>query len=92
MSEAQTIRVGDRDLHISSHAALRLRQRGVSLDSIVSAITVGESFPYFHDGEWKDGFYERESRIFVGVARDTITTVVSGLSRRYIDKLKAGAP
>jgi len=71
MSEAQTLRVSGRDLRLSSHAALRLRQRGVSQDSIVAAIARGESFSYFHEGEWKEGYYNPRSRIFVAVARDT---------------------
>ena len=68
MSEAETIRVFGREFRLSAHAALRLGQRAVSRDSIIATITGGESFRYFHDGEWKDGYYDATSRVFVGVA------------------------
>ncbi len=48
--------------------------------------------PYFHDGTWKTGFYDPSSKVFVGSVNGTITTVVTGASRNYVNNLLAATP
>lgn len=41
---------------------------------------------YFHEGQWKLGFRDAASKIFVGQAKDSgrITTVINNTNRNYL--------
>jgi hypothetical protein len=67
-----------------------MRQRGVREADIVEVLTVIEPFTYYHEGEWKDGYYDPAGRLFVAVAEDRILTVMSDVPKSYIDDLLAG--
>ncbi len=53
-------------MNISSHAKIRMQERGISIDQVKSVVNNGEKFDYYHDNTWKTGFYDVKSRIFVG--------------------------
>ena len=95
MSEGKpghSVSIGERTLRISDHALDRLRLRGISTEVMAETILKGEHFQYFHDGIWKDGYYDKRSALFVGVVDEIITTAIKGVSDSYIANLKAGAP
>ena len=84
--------MGGSRIRFSRHAQVRIRERGIALTLIEDAIANGESFRYFHEGIWKDGYYESNSGVFVGMIDDLVTTVIKGASEGYIANLRAGAP
>jgi hypothetical protein len=57
---------------------------------VARTVLGGDHFRYFHDGTWKDGYYDRSSTTFVGVKDEIVTTVIKGATESYIANLKAG--
>jgi RHS repeat-associated protein len=86
-----SLRAGSTSLEVSEHAALRMTQRGISIDA-AEATLAQQPFPYFHQGAWKTGFYDPASRIFLGSVNGEVTTVIRGASPNYINNLKAATP
>jgi len=81
-----------RTLEVSSHAAQRITERGVSLDAVEAVISSQKPFQYLHDGVTKTGFYDPASRLFVGSVDNTITTVIPGAPPNYINNLMGAVP
>ncbi len=79
-------------IEVSEHAAMRITQRGVSLDAVENVITNQEPFQYFHEGIWKTGYYDAASEIFVGIVDNIVTTVIEGASQNYINNLQSVEP
>lgn len=76
---------GGQAIKVSSHAARRMTQRGISIDAVES--TLGHSpFQYFHQGVRKTGYYDPVARTFVGTVDDTITTVIRNASPNYTSR------
>jgi len=86
-----SLRAGSTSLEVSEHAALRMTERGISIDA-AEATLAQESFPYFHQGVWKAGYYDPASRVFLGSVNGEVTTVIRGASPNYIINLKAATP
>ncbi len=82
----------EQTLEVSSHAAQRITQRGVSLDAVEEVISSQKPFQYFHDGVSKTGFYDPASQLFVGSVDGTITTVIPGATPNYINNLLGAVP
>lgn len=47
---------------------------------------------YFHNGAWKEGFYDPVSKVVLGGAEGRVTTVINNAKQKYIDNLKAASP
>lgn len=86
-----SLRAGSASLEVSEHAALRMTQRGVSIDAAEKALAQ-TPFRYFHNDVWKTGYYDPVSRVFLGSVDGRITTVIGRASTNYIDNLKAAVP
>jgi len=86
------LRGAEGTLEVSSHAAQRITQRGVSLDAVEDVISSQKPFQYFHDGVTKTGFYDPASQLFVGSVDNTITTVIPGATPNYINNLMGAVP
>jgi RHS repeat-associated protein len=80
------VKAGSETLEINPHAALRMAQRGISIDSVVTTLSK-PGFAYFHKGVWKVGFYDPASRIFVGTADGEVKTVIANPNANYIANL-----
>jgi hypothetical protein len=50
----------------------------ITLEQIINAMTHGEAFRDYHSETWKDGYYERQTRVFVGAVGDLVVTVTKG--------------
>src|SRR5213075_2064188 len=79
-------------LEIEGHAAQRMAERGVSLEKVQQTVATGERFAYFHEGTWKVGFYDRQSRTFVAAAAGKVRTVINNVKPQYIENLKKLTP
>jgi hypothetical protein len=86
-----SVRVGDETFIISSHARIRMVQRQITTDDIAKALIEGESFTYRYHDEVRTGYFHAESRLFVGVAHMTITTVLHGVRNNYIRGREVGS-
>lgn len=86
------LRGAEGTLEVSSHAAQRITQRGVSLDAVEEVIGSQKPFQYFHNGVSKTGLYDPASRLFVGSVDGTITTVIPGATPNYINNLMGALP
>ncbi len=86
-----SLRAGSSSLEVSEHAALRMTQRGVSIDAAEAALAQ-KPFQYFHNQVWKSGYYNSASGVFLGSMNGRITTVIGRASTNYIDNLKAAVP
>ena len=82
---------GSGSLEVTEHAALRLTQRGISIDA-AEATLKQQPFRYFHNGTWKNGYYDPGSNIFLGSVDGRVTTVINNVKPGYIDNLKAAGP
>ncbi len=85
------LRAGSESLEVTEHAALRLIQRGISIDQ-AEAVLGEEPFQYFYKGGWRTGYYDPASHIFIGSVDGRITTVIRNASQNYINNLKAASP
>ena len=74
---------------IQSHAIDRMNERGISIDQLRNTIEKGESFNYFHEGSNKLGYYDTNSKIFVGSYNNEITTIIQNANSNYINNLKS---
>ena len=79
-------------VEVSPHAALRITQRGLTLDKVESVIENEQPFQYFHAGQWKTGYYDANSGTFVGVSNGSIRTVIANAKPQYIGNLQAAQP
>lgn len=79
-------------LEVSEHALERMGQRGITLERLQATVSTGERFKYFHDGIWKVGFYDAQSRTFASGAAGRILTVINNVKPQYIENLKKLTP
>ena len=79
-------------MELSNHALQRMRQRGITREQVEETLRNERPFHYFHEGEWKVGYYNRSSGIFVSQVRGTIVTVITQVRAQYVENLRKGAP
>ncbi|HCU51562.1 MAG TPA: hypothetical protein DGG94_17480, partial [Micromonosporaceae bacterium] len=79
-------------LEISSHAARRITQRGLTVDIVDAVVSNQAGFKYWHGGLWKVGYYDPTTRVFVGTVDNVVTTVINNVSPNYIRNLMAAHP
>lgn len=84
--------VNEGTLEVSSHAAKRITQRGLTVDLVDDLVSTQKPFDYFHAGVWKVGYYDEAQRVFVGSVDGTITTVIDNATPNYIRNLMAATP
>lgn len=66
------------------HAIQRLEQRGVSAED-AQAVLSRQPFSYHHDDQWKMGYYDPGSKVFVARTVDgNVNTVMANVSQAYI--------
>ncbi len=90
------VRVGTEDVLVhnneepcfSGHALDQLRDRRVS-EAQAKKVLDRDPFTYFHDGQWKFGYYDPSSKIFIGKTIDgNLTTVMINVDKAYIRRLQ----
>lgn len=70
------------------HAVQRLQQRGVSEED-AQAVLERTPFSYRHDDQYKIGYYDPDSKIFVAKTVDgNINTVMTNVDQAYINRLR----
>jgi hypothetical protein len=68
----------------------RLEERGVSSED-ASAVLARQPFSYYHDGQWKLGYYDPNSKVFVARTVDgNVNTVMTNIDQAYINRLQGG--
>lgn len=72
----------------TGHALQRLEERGVSAED-ASAVLGKEPFSYRHEGQWKLGYYDPNSKVFVAKTIDgNINTVMTDVEQAYVNRLQ----
>ena len=79
------------ELNLSEHAVQRMAQRGIS-ETDIKATMQQEPFKYYHEGEWKTGYYHPETKVFVGQSAEGRITTVMKARPNYIENLKRLEP
>ncbi|MFB9469612.1 polymorphic toxin-type HINT domain-containing protein [Nonomuraea salmonea] len=75
---------------LTKHAIERLARRQVPEEQ-ARAVLNREPFSYFHEGQWKLGYYHPGSKLFVAKTIDgNINTVMINVDRAYIRRLMDG--
>jgi hypothetical protein len=75
----------------TGHALQRLAQRGVSPEQAQSILDSANPFSYYHDDQWKTGYYDPSSKIFIATTIDgNINTVMTNVAQAYINRLLGG--
>jgi len=77
---------------VSVHAAKRITQRGLTLDKVEGLIQHATPFRYFHGGRWKTGYFDPQTRVFVGTVDGIVTTVIDNAKPNYIKNLRSARP
>jgi hypothetical protein len=67
-------------------------ERKITFKQYVSIINTIKPFKYYHAGEWKLGYYDPKTMIFIGRAGDKITTVIGDVKMNYINNLIKNKP
>ena len=80
------------DFDIGKHTSDRMTMREITQGQLTTTIEHGNEFQYFHEGVWKTGFYDHETKIFVGTANGKTTTVIKDVDIQYIENLKRTKP
>jgi hypothetical protein len=79
-------------IEFSRHALDQMLERGVS-QAQAREVLQNPVGAYWHDGMWKDGFYDSAAKIFIGRAPDgNVTTVITGASKAYVQRLLEARP
>ncbi|TMR03451.1 sugar-binding protein [Actinomadura soli] len=74
----------------TGHALQRLEDHGVSAED-ARAVLERDPFSYYHEDQWKLGYYDPQSKVFVAKTIDgNVNTVIVNASRAYIDRLMGG--
>ncbi|MCM2417701.1 hypothetical protein [Streptomyces sp. RKAG293] len=68
----------------------RLEQRGVSEED-AQAVLGKKPFSEHHDDQWKMGYCDPNSKVFVAKANDgNVNTAMTNVGRSYINRLQGG--
>jgi len=86
------VTIGGLKLELAPHAVQRMQQKGISLEQVRATIQGNTPFSYFHRGQWKTGYYDPSSRIFVAKVGGGIRTVINQVKPQYITNLLSGGP
>lgn len=82
-----TYHVADSVDNFSGHAVQRMRMRGVSEED-ARTVLERQPFDYLKDGEWRLGYYDPKSKVFVAKTPEgNVATVMVNVNRSYIDRL-----
>jgi hypothetical protein len=85
--------VDGREFELTSHAAVQLRRRGISVRRVEEVLrNPTRVFQYYHDLEVKTGYYHRRMAILVATMGGRITTVIGDVSPDYIRRLRGLRP
>jgi RHS repeat-associated protein len=79
-------------VQFSEHALERLAKWNISLGQAQNILRAVKPFKYFHQGEWKLGYFDESAGIFIGKAGNTITTVIGEVTKNYIKNLMKAKP
>lgn len=72
------------------HAMERLEGRGVSQED-AQAVLEGPAFSYYHDDQWKSGYSDPRSKVFVAKTIDgNVNTVMTNVDQAHINRLQRG--
>ena len=71
---------------------LEWAERGISVERMQLTVSTGQRFAYFHEGIWKAGFYDPQSKTFVAAAAGRVLTVINNVKPQYIENLKKLTP
>ncbi len=76
------------EYQLTDHALKRMNLKGISVDQANEALD-RISFRYFHDGVWKLGYYNPDSKVFVAVnvTEKFVYTVINKVNYQYIYNL-----
>jgi RHS repeat-associated protein len=74
-------------VNMTNHALLRIAERNITLKQVEETILNGDTFKYFHEGEWKQGYYNPKTKLFIGSVGNRITTIIDNVKQKYIDNL-----
>ncbi|WP_159106761.1 hypothetical protein [Streptomyces rishiriensis] len=67
-----------------------MSQRGVSPEE-AEKVLGNQPFSYLHDDQWKTGYYDSGSRVFIAKAIDgNVNAVMTNVDRAYINRLTGG--
>ncbi len=44
---------------------------------------------YFHNGVWKNGYYDRNTGVFIAGIKSKIITVIANVKPQYVENLKS---
>ncbi|MBS2965460.1 DUF4258 domain-containing protein [Actinocrinis puniceicyclus] len=82
--------MADKANDLTNHAIQRLGQRGVSEED-ARAVLGRDPFSYYHDDQWKLGYWDPKSKVFVAKTIDgNINTVMTDVDQAYINRLQGG--
>jgi hypothetical protein len=79
-------------LRFTKHALSRMQERGLSALDVRATVDKGETFPYYHQGKWKTGYYDPDKKLFIATDHGVVITVFAGASRKYVEGLKRKKP
>jgi RHS repeat-associated protein len=83
------------EYNFSDHSIMRIAQRvGPGNEKLVTDALNSKSFEYFHDNQWKIGYYDKASKLFVGTDKSTgeLITIITNASQNYINNLTSKTP
>ena len=78
------------EIRFSSHALERMAERGVTREQVLKVVQTAAPFRYFHQGQWKTGYFDAASGLFVASAGGVVITVFTDATPRYVERLKRG--
>ncbi|WP_433327514.1 hypothetical protein [Spirillospora sp. CA-294931] len=92
LAQATTPPPSDDDLCLTEHAKQRLKDRHVTMEEARKVLTQ-TPFSYWHEDQWKTGYWDPELQIFIGKTIDgNINTIIDPADRQYIENLKSRRP
>ena len=69
-----------------------MAERGVSREQVLRVVRSAQPFRYYHQRQWKTGYFDAVSGLFVASSNGVIITVFTDATPRYIERLKRAKP
>jgi hypothetical protein len=82
---------GGDELTVTENATQRMAERDFTQQDVVNTMETGDKFSYYHNGAWKTGWYNSETKTFVGSLEGEMKTIFR-TSLKYIENLKSKTP
>jgi len=69
-----------------------MAERGVTREQVLRLVRTAQPFRYYHQRQWKTGYFEPASGLFAATVGGVVITVFTDATPSYVARLKRAKP